>query len=180
MTGLVIAAVAVLIVIWGVGVYNSLIRGRNQMNEAFSTMDVYMKKRFDLIPNLVETVKGYMKHEADTLINVTKMRSGGNTMAEKIENDKQVSQAIRGLMVQVEAYPQLQASGNFSELQQKLNEVENDIAQSRKYYNGCVRQYNDQCMMVPSNIIANMFHFVPGTLYEVESAEERKNVQVKF
>lgn len=180
--GLIVLAVIVLLVLWFVATYNGLIRARNRVKEAFSTMDVYMKKRFDLIPNLVATVKGYAKHEAETLEKVIAMRGGmrNATPEEKIQGDKEISQAVRGLMIQVEAYPELKANTNFMDLQKQLQNIESEIAQSRKYYNGCVLQYNNMCETIPSNIIANCCGFQMATMYEVDSTEERKAVKVEF
>lgn len=160
--------------------YNSFISLRNKVDEAFSTMDVYLKKRFDQIPNLVATVKGYAKHEAETLERVVALRQGATTPDEKVEAEKQMSSALRQLLVTVEAYPDLKANTQFQELMQQLNTVEMDIANARKYYNGSVRQYNDKVQMAPSNIVANLFGFTTRPMYEVDSAEERKNVKVEF
>lgn len=160
--------------------YNGLVGLRNKVDEAFSTMDVYLKKRFDQIPNLVATVKGYAKHEAETLEKVVKLRQGATTTDEKVEAEKQMSSAIRQLMVTVEAYPDLKANTNFQDLQRQLNVVEQDIANARKYYNGTVREYNNKVQMAPGNIIANMFGFGVRPMFEVESREERQNVKVEF
>lgn len=161
-------------------VYNSLVSLRNKVDEAFSTMDVFLKKRYDQIPNLVATVKGYAKHEAETLEKVIAMRAGATTPDEKVEAEKQMSSAIRQLLVTVEAYPDLKANTQFQNLADQLKLVEQDIANARRYYNGSVRQYNDKCQMAPSNIIANMFGFQTRKMFEVDSAEERKNVKVEF
>ncbi len=180
-TGMIILiGVLVVLVLWFFGTYNGLISKRNKAEEGFSTMDVYMKKRYDLIPNLVATVKGYAAHEAETLERVTMMRSGATTLSEKIDADAKISQAVKGLMVQMEAYPQLRANENFMDLQSKLNRIEEDIATSRRYYNGCVREYNTSCQQMPANIIAGMFHFQTMKLYEVTHSEERENVKVDF
>lgn len=160
--------------------YNGLVGLRNKVDEAFSTMDVYLKKRFDLIPNLVATVKGYSKHEAETLEKVIAMRAGAKTTDEKIEAEKEMSQAIRQLLVTVEAYPDLKANTSFLDLQSQLNSIEEDISNARRYYNGSVRQYNDKVQMAPSNLIANLFGFTTRKMFEVDSAEERKNVKVEF
>jgi LemA protein len=132
---------------------------------------------------LVETVKGYAKHESETLASVISLR-GKNydsmTEAEKIESGAAISRAIPNIMALAESYPDLKANQNFMDLSSQLTAVEEDIANSRKYYNGAVRKYNTSVQTVPCNIIAGMFHFEKKALYEVESAEERKNVQVKF
>lgn len=160
--------------------YNGLIALRNKVEEAFSTMDVFLKKRFDLIPNLVATVKGYAKHESETLERVIGMRAKATNPGEQIEAEKQISQAVHNLLVTVERYPELKADRNFLDLQTQLKGLEEDIANSRRYYNGSVRQYNDKVMMFPGNIIANMFHFEKKPMYEVDDVQERKNVQVSF
>lgn len=160
--------------------YNSFVQLRNKVDEAFSTMDVYLKKRFDQIPNLVSIVKGYAKHEAETLEKVVAMRTGASTPDEMIEAEKQMTKAIRQVMVTVEAYPDLKANTNFQDLQRQLNVIEEDIANSRRYYNGSVRQYNDKVQMAPSNLVANLFGFTPRKMFEVDSTEERKNVKIEF
>lgn len=160
--------------------YNGLVQLKNKVEEAFSTMDVYLKKRFDLVPNLVATVKGYAKHEAETLEKVIGMRSGAKTTAEQIEAEKQMTTAIRNVMVTVERYPELKANENFMNLQHQLRSLEEDIANSRRYYNGTVRQFNDKVMMFPSNLVAGAFHFEKQPMYEVDDVQERKNVTVSF
>lgn len=177
---LIILAILAVVVLYGFSTYNGLIGLRNKVDEAFSTMDVFLKQRFDLIPNLVATVKGYSKHEAETLEKVVAMRSGAQTTDEKVEAEKEVSKAIRQLLVTVEAYPDLKANTSFVELQHKLGTLEEDIANSRRYYNGSVREYNNKVEMAPSNLIANFFGFKTRKMYEVDSAEERKNVKVEF
>lgn len=180
MTTIIVLAVVAVVVLWLMSTYNGLVRMRNQAEEAFSTMDVYLKKRFDQIPNVVATVKGYAKHEADTLENVIKLRNSAQTIGDKIEAETQISRAIQTLMVQVEAYPQLKASENFLELQRQLSALEEDIANARKYYNGCVRQLNNSVQTVPSNIVANLFGFQTMKMYEVDNISQRDNVNVSF
>jgi len=177
---LVLIGIAVVVGLYLMATYNSLIGLRNKVEEAFSTMDVYLKKRFDLIPNLVATVKGYAKHEAETLEKVIAMRSGAANPGEQLEAEKQITSAIRNIMVTVERYPDLKANQNFLDLQSQLKTIEEDIANSRRYYNGSVRQYNDKVMMFPGNIVAGFFHFEKKPMYEVDDAEERKNVKVSF
>lgn len=180
MITLVVIGLLVVIGFYVMTTYNGLIGLRNKVDEAFSTMDVYLKKRFDQIPNLVATVKGYAKHEAETLEKVIKLRQGAITTDDKVEAEKQMSSALRQLLVTVEAYPDLKADTQFQELMQALKEVELDIANARRYYNGSVRLYNDKIQMVPSNIVANLFNFTTRKMYEVDDAEERKNVKVEF
>lgn len=178
-----IVLVAVLaLVFWFISSYNGLVRLRNQVKEAFSTMDVYLKKRFDLIPNLVATVKGYAKHESETLEKVIQARNAGThaSQTEKLEDEKQISGAVRQIFALAENYPDLKANTNFVDLQGKLNSIEEDIANSRKYYNAVVKKFNDKCMTIPTNIIANLFRFEPEKMFEVDEENERKNVKVNF
>ena len=145
-------------------------------------MDVYLKKRWDLIPNLVETVKGYAKHEKDTLQEVISLRNAPyESMSddEKVKTNQKLSQSVTKIMALAEAYPELKANENFKELSKDLSKIEEDIANSRKYYNGTVRTYNNKVEMVPSNIVASIFGFKTITMFEVDAAE-RENVKVKF
>lgn len=184
---IILAVVVVLffaIAIWAVSVYNSLVTMRNNVDEGFSTMDVYLKKRYDLIPNLVETVKGYAKHESETLEKVIKARNlamGAATTEEKLAKEANLSKELKNfLSVVVEQYPQLKADKNFVELQISLKEIEGEIASSRKYYNGAVKVYNVKREVFPSSIIASIFKFEKRNLFEIEDAEERKAVKVQF
>ena len=182
LTAIIIIAIVVLIVLWVILTYNSFIRIRNQSEEGFSTMDVYLKKRFDLIPNLVATVKGYAKHEAETLENIIAARNAGtrSSVGEKIEDENQITGAIRQIFALSESYPELKANTNFQDLQKQLSDVEEDIANSRKYYNAVVKKFNTKCQTVPSNIIAKIFGFKPLPMFTVDSNEERENVKVEF
>lgn len=176
-----IVLVALLLVV--VSGYNKLVRQKVIIEEAFATMDVYLKKRFDLIPNVVESVKGYAKHEEETLGKVITSRSGSYssmTAEEKIENSVAISREIPKIMALAEAYPELKANQNFMELNVQLKKVEEDIANSRKYYNGAVRNYNMTVQTIPTNIIAGLFHFETKPMYEISNTQERENVQVKF
>ena len=178
----VILAIVVLIVIFIIAQYNSLIKLRNSVNEGFSTMDVYLKKRWDLIPNLVETVKGYAKHESEVLENVTKLRENSYenmSSSDKIEKNQQLSKGILNLMAVAEQYPELKANQNFINLNQELSRIEEDIANSRKYYNAVVRNLNNKIEMFPSNIISNIFGFKKEKMFET-STEEKNNVKVEF
>lgn len=170
-----IIAVAIIIV-FCIFVYNSFIQLSNKVKEAFSTMDVYLKQRFDLIPNLVDTVKAYAKHEADTLEELTKRRAkvASNDIDGKIDGEMRIGEALSRILVVVENYPQLKASENFLDLHKRLVKVEEDIAFARRYYNGSVRQYNDKCQMFPYNIIANIFGFRAKKMYEIQNAAERE------
>ncbi len=179
----VIIGVVVLLVLWVIVTYNKLVRSRNKVEEAFSTMDVYLKKRFDLIPNLVETVKGYAKHESDTLEKVVAARNAaGNAgnVGERMQKEAALSGAIRNIFALAESYPELKANTNFLDLQEQLRKVEEDISNARKFYNAIVRNFNDLVMSFPSNILAGMFHFEKQQMFEVADAVERENVQVKF
>ncbi len=180
---LIILIIIVVIVIWFITGYNGFIRGRNNIDEAYSTMDVYLKKRFDLIPNLVETVKAYAAHEKETLQAVVAARTQVQTAGsdgERIQAENALTGTLRSLFAVAEAYPDLKANQNFLELQGQLKSIEDDIANSRKYYNGCVKAFNNRCQTFPSSVLAGMFHFEPRTMFEVSSEEERENVQVQF
>lgn len=180
---LIILIIAAIIIIWPVTTYNGFVKSRNSIDEAFSTMDVYLKKRFDLIPNLVETVKGYASHEKETLQAVIAARSqvqSAGTDTERLKAEGELTGTLRSLFAVAEAYPDLKANAGFLDLQSQLKSVEDDIANSRKYYNGCVKAFNNKCQMFPSSIIAGMFHFEPRTMFEVSSEEERENVKVEF
>lgn len=179
---IVIVFIVVILGLWFIGTYNGLTRDRNQVKEAFSTMDVYLKKRFDLIPNLVGTVKGYAKHESETLEKVIQARNSGlrTTAKEKIEDETQISDTIKQIFALSENYPDLKANTNFMNLQEELKSIELDIANSRKYYNAVVKKYNDKCMTIPSNLIAKLCNFTTETMFSLDSSEERKNVKVNF
>lgn len=180
---IILLIVVILIVIWFVSSYNKLVGLRNDAREGFSTMDVYLKKRFDLIPNLVETVKGYASHESTTLEKVVKARNSiasSTTIDEKLKNENMLTNTLRSLFALSESYPDLKANQNFIDLQEKIEGVEEDIANSRKYYNGTVKVLNNAIEMFPSNIIAKIFKFEEMTMFEVSDEEERKNVKVQF
>ena len=179
----IIVVIIVILVVDTIAMYNSFIKLRNNSEEAFSTMDVYMKKRFDLIPNLVETVKGYAAHEKETLEKVIAARNSiqsATTVEEKMARENVLQGTLKSLFAVAEAYPDLKANTNFLDLQDQLKSVEEDIANSRKYYNAVVKQFNTKCETFPSNIVASIFHFERKPMFEVNSAEERQNVEVKF
>lgn len=179
----IILGLIVIIGLWLVISRNSFVSIKNQVEEAFSTMDVYLKKRYDLIPNLVETVKGYATHESETFTKVTAARTAAmnaTSIDEKIANENALSGTLKSLFAVAEAYPQLQANTNFLDLQQQLKMLEDEIANSRKYYNAVVRTMNTKVESFPSNLIASIFGFKKQPFFEVGSAEERENVQVKF
>lgn len=178
----ILIAVIVVLVLWVLSTYNSLVGLRNTCKESFSTMDVYLKKRWDLIPNLVETVKGYAKHEKSTLEEVIALRNAPyESMSddEKVKTNQKLSQGVTKIMALAEAYPELKANENFKDLSNQLTKIEEDIANSRKYYNGTVKIYNNKVEMIPSNIVASIFGFKARTMFEVDAAE-RENVKVKF
>jgi len=155
--------------------YNAFIELRNTVKEAFATMDVYLKKRWDLIPNLVEVVKGYVQHESGVIEKVTSLRSATYekmSTAEKLDTNEQLSGGISQIMAVSERYPELKASQSFSELAQELTQVEDEIAQSRKYYNAVVRKWNTKREMFPSNIVAKLFHFEVAKMFEIEESEK--------
>ena len=175
--------VVVLLVLVVIVMYNNLVRLRQKVKNSWSQIDVQLQRRFDLIPNLIETVKGYMKHEEEVLTKVTELRSSwssASTVAEKAELDNQLSGALKTIMAVSENYPDLKASQNFSELQQELQNTENKISFSRQFYNDSVTMYNTKLEVVPSNIIASIFGFKPEELFKAESDEARKNVKVDF
>ncbi len=178
----VIIGVVVLIIVYVLWQFNGFIKLNNKVNEAFATMDVYLKKRWDLIPNLVETVKGYAKHEKETLEEVIKMRSGDYdimTNEEKISANTKITGGISRIMALAESYPNLKANENFANLAKELTKTEDEIAQSRKYYNATVRVFNNKVGMFPSNILAKLFGYKNKSMFEA-SKEEKENVKVKL
>ena len=180
---IVVIAVAAVLVIWFIAMYNSFIKIKNRVDEAFATIDVYLKKRYDLIPNLVETVKGYAAHESGTLEKVVEARNMAQSAtgaSEKIAADNMLSGTLKSLFAIAEAYPDLKANTNFLDLQNQLKAIEEDIANARKYYNAVVREFNTKREVFPSNIIAGLFGFKAKPLFEVEVSEERQNVKVQF
>ena len=185
LVGIIVAAVVLLLVIiivcWAIGTRNNFVKMRNNYEEAFSSIDVQLKKRYDLIPNLLETVKGYAKHEAETLQNVISARNGiGSTTADKIKADAEVTNAIKSINIVAERYPELKANSNFSELSRELSNIESQLADFRRYYNAKIKVFNTARELFPKSIIANMMHLEKQPYFELDSAEERKNVQVKF
>lgn len=178
----IILAVIILIIIYVFILYNSFISLDNKVKEAFSTMDVYLKKRWDLIPNLVETVKGYTKYEEETLMRVTKLRNtvyNEMTNDEKIINNEELSSDVSKIMALKEAYPELKANENFIDLSNKLTKIEDDIANARKYYNGTVRIYNNKVQMFPNNIFAKIFNYKTKRMFEA-SLEDKQNIKINL
>ena len=183
--GLVIALIIIIVVliIAIVGIYNSLVTLRQRVKNAWSQIDVQLQRRFDLIPNFVETVKGYMGHEKDVLTKVTELRSSwanASSVSEKVELDNQLSSTLKTIMAISENYPDLKANQNFLDLQEELRNTENKISYSRQFYNDSVTRYNTKLELFPSNFVASMFHFTPETLFEVENEEVKHNVKVDF
>jgi LemA protein len=175
--------VLAVVAIWVVSAYNRFVRMRNVVEEGFSTMDVYMKKRYDLIPNLVETVKGYATHEQGTFEKVVQARNvaqNAATVEDKMAAENMLTGTLRSLFALAEAYPDLKANVSFMDLQGQLQTVEVDIANSRKYYNATVKEYNTKTEQFPANIIARMFGFKRKTMFELDSELERQNVKVEF
>ena len=179
---IILIIVLVLIILWAISVYNSLIALRNRVKDQWAQIDVQLKRRFDLIPNLVETVKGYTKHESETLEAVIKARNtyvSATVPEEQMKADGELTQAISKLFALTESYPELKANTNFQALQQELTETESKIAAARQFYNDTVMVYNNKVSMVPSNIIAGLFKFNKEAFFEANETE-RQNVQVKF
>lgn len=162
--------------------YNKFITLKNYIKEAFSTMDVYLKKRWDLIPNLIETTKGYMQHESIVLEKITQLRNQNYsflTNKEKMDVNNKLALGLSNLIATAENYPDLKANENFNNLMSELANIEEDIANSRKYYNGTVREYNTAIQLFPAVIVANIFNFNEEKLFEI-NAEERNIVKVEF
>ena len=179
----IIIAILVILVIAVIGMYNSLVQARIKVDNAWSQIDVQLQRRFDLIPNFVETVKGYMQHESETFEKIAQLRtSWANTksVAEKAELDNELSTALKTIMAVSENYPDLKANQNFSELSEELRNTENKISFSRQFYNDTVTRYNTKLEVFPSNIVASMFHFTAEQLFEVDNQEAKKNVKVDF
>lgn len=172
------------IVVIAVVLYNGLIRSRTQAEEAWSDIEVQLKRRYDLIPNLVETVKGYAGHESGVFQKVTEARAaamGAGSMAEKLKDENMLSGALKSLFAVSEAYPQLQANQNFMQLQSDLTDTEDKIQAARRFYNGTVRDYNTKLQVFPTNIFANMFAFTKKEFFDIdEKGPEGQPVQVKF
>jgi len=183
MAALIFLGVIVVAVIAFVGMYNSLVQLRNRVKNAWSQIDVQLKRRHDLIPNLVETAKGYMTHERETLTAITDARSramGAGTVQDKGQAEAQLSGAISKFMLTVENYPDLKANQNFLALQEELTSTENKISFARQAYNDAVLFFNNKIEMFPSNVIAGMFNFRPQEFFEVEEKTEREAPKVSF
>ena len=179
----VIAGILVLLVLFVIGIYNALVRLRNQVDNSWSQIDVQLKRRHDLIPNLVETAKGYMKHERETFEAITEARSramGAKSVSEAGKAEGQLADALSKFMLVVENYPDLKANQNFLALQEELTSTENKIAFARQSYNDQVLFYNNKIQMFPSNIVAGSFGFTKRDFFEVETPAEREVPKVSF
>ncbi len=175
----VIIALALLLVFWVIGLYNKLVRFKNNRENAFADIDVQLRQRNDLIPQLVSTVKGYASHEKELLEKITQARAGimnAGSINEKIGADTQLTQALQGLKVSVEAYPDLKANTNFLQLQEEISDIENKLAAARRYFNGATRELNTAIESFPANIIARNFGFTRQPMYEL-SAEQRTTME---
>ncbi|MCX7702527.1 MAG: LemA family protein [Planctomycetota bacterium] len=181
-----VGIVVVLLILFVIAVYNALVRSRNRVRNAWSQIDVQLKRRHDLIPNLIETVKGYAKHERETLDNVIRARqvaidmSRAGDIGKQIQAENALSQTLRSLFALAEAYPDLKANQNFLALQEELTSTENKISFARQHYNDSVMHYNNQIEMFPSNIIAGMFGFKKGEFFEVAEEAQREPPKVSF
>jgi LemA protein len=180
---IIVIAVVVILLFWMVGMYNGLVRLRNQVKNAWSQIDVQLKRRHDLIPNLVETAKGYMKHERETFEEITKARSQAiqaNTVADKSKAESELSGALSRFQLVVENYPDLKANQNFLSLQEELTTTENKVGFSRQFYNDQVLKFNTKIESFPTNIMAGMFGFTQADFFEIETPSEREVPKVKF
>ncbi len=181
MAMMIMLGLVVLLAFWAIGLYNGLIKARNLVREAFSGIEVFLKKRFDLIPNLVEVVKGYAKYESETLEKVMQYRAEkGTNVEEAAKSDQKVSEALVNLRAVAEAYPDLKADTQYQQLMSDLNTMETELASARRFYNGAVRAYNDKLMVFPANLFVNFFNFQAEKYYEIDDAAQRQAPQVKF
>jgi LemA protein len=181
---LILLAILAGLVLFVISLYNGLVKGRNEVKSSFSSIDVQLKRRYDLIPNLIETVKGYAAHERQTLDAVVKARQQAMSFTGNVEEraklENALSQSLRSLFALAEAYPDLKANQNFLQLQEELATTENKIGFSRQYYNDAAMRYKNRVEMFPSNIVAGMFNFQPEPFFQLESEGERTAPQVKF
>ena len=180
---LILVAILVAAALWAVSIYNSLVRRRNVVAEAWSGIDAQLKRRADLIPNLVETVKGYAGHERETFEDLARLRSQGQAqtdVAQRAQTEAAITAAIGRVMAVAEAYPQLRASENFQSLQKDLSDVEDQIQLARRYYNGVVRDFNVVIEQFPSNLVANWGSFKPAPFFQIDDAADRAVPKVSF
>ncbi|NTU67130.1 MAG: LemA family protein [Candidatus Moranbacteria bacterium] len=180
--GIILLVIAAIIVLWAVGMYNGLIRLKNRADEAWSDIDVQLKRRHDLIPNLINTVKGYASHEKEVFEKVTEARANAisaGSAEDKAKAENMLSGALKSLFAVAEAYPDLKANQNFLELQRELTDTEDKIQAARRFYNGNVRDFNTKIEVFPTNIFAGMLHFARREFFEADAAE-KENVKVEF
>ena len=186
MTGIIILGVVVLLVLWFISIYNNLVRLRNNRENAFANIDVQLKQRYDLVPQLVSTVKGYATHEKEVFLRVTEARSAtvnAQSIDDKIKADNLLTSALQGLKVTLEAYPELKANQNFLQLQTEISDIENKLAAARRFFNSATRELNNGVQTFPGNIIAGMFGFHKETMYEIaeqDRASMDKAPEIKF
>lgn len=186
MTAAIVALIVVIVIVaWVVGMYNGLVKLRNNRENAFANIDVQLKQRYDLVPQLVSTVKGYAAHEKDVLEKVTAARASAmsaNSVDEKVAADKALSSALTGLKISLEAYPELKANQNFLQLQGELSDIENKLAAARRFFNSTTKEFNNACEIFPNSIIAGMFNFKRAAMYEATESRETLNKapEVKF
>lgn len=181
----IILGIIVLLVLWFIGMYNGFVRSRIKIDNSWSDINVFLKKRFDLIPNLVNTVKGYAAHESQTLEKVIQARNAAaavpaGNVAQVAQANETLNGALRGLLAVAESYPDLKANQNFLQLQQALGDIENDLGNSRRYYNATVRDYNTGIGQFPGVLIANMTGFSRREFFELDNAAQSQPVEVKF
>ncbi len=183
---IVVVVLAIIVIAWWISTRNAFVRLKNKVEEAWATIDVYLKKRYDLIPNLVETVKGYAKHESETLKSVVEARNvamNARTPDEKVLAEKGLNSSLRTLFTAVsESYPELHANANFLDLQNQLRNIEGELEGSRRYYNGVVKSFNTKLEIFPANIVGSRMgeDYKKRPYFELDSAEERQNVKVQF
>ena len=182
MTLYVLAGIAAVVLLWGVAIYNGLIKRKNLKDEAWSGIDVQLKRRFDVVPNLMETVKGYAAHEKEVFTKVTEARAAvgrAQSVAERAESENMLTGALRSLFAVAEGYPDLKANANFLQLQEQISVLENDIQMSRRYYNGAARDYNIAAATFPSVLVAKQFGFDKADYFEADEGE-RARPEVSF
>jgi len=176
-----LSIIGLVLIIVGWTIYNRLIAAKNIVNEAFSGIDIQLKKRFELIPNLVEAVKGYNAHEAAVLEEIVKNRSGvGNSIDEMSQQDKSITKALKQFRIQVEAYPELKANTQFLKLMDNLSVVENELSMARRYFNGATRDYNTQAQVFPAVLVAKIAGFKTLKFYELDNEAEREAPQINL
>jgi len=179
----IILAIIVIAILWLIAVYNGLIKIKNRTEEAWSDIDVQLKRRYNLIPNLVNTVKAYAKHESELFEKVTQARTaamGAGAPGEKAKAENALAGTLKSLFAVAENYPDLKANENFAKLQDELTDTENKIQAARRFYNGNIRDYNTKLQVFPTNLIANSLGFKQKDFFELEDEKERENVEVKF